>query len=468
LLSSSTSNLFKYAFFVSIFLLTTLYIQAQVTNVKVDFSKELGPMKMEQMALGQGGLSEEPMLASRVTEIRALHPGIIRIFVSEYYDVIPEPGKYHFATLDSTVSNILQTGARPFMSFCLKPKQFFPVVDHDIVEPNDYAGWEQFVYDVVKHYVDKGAGITYWEVGNEVDIGEDGGTPYRFKPESYARYYKHTAAAILRADPNAKVGGPALAYYKSPILPELLRVCSAEKIPLHFVSFHHYNNSPTIIRGQIEYVKNLVAQYPDIKAETIMNEWNVDLFNPILDTRYQPCYVAETIWQMKDAGLDWSCYYHIRDWYVSFETFSRFFSPHGTAFMTRWWNRQAQFSGLFDYQNQIRPAYYTFKLLSRLAGNKLAVTSNNDKVHGFAAHDTKMLMHNMMLWNFSDKPVTVKVDLVDLPKDMQVRHIMLDATGAGLEENQRLRPDPFIKLKKGTQTINLKLEPWGVHYWSFE
>ena len=443
-------------------------IYAQTTNVKVDFGKDLGPMKMEQMALGQGGLSEEPMLASRVTEIRALHPAIIRLFVSEYYNVIPEKGKYHFTTLDSMVANILQTGAKPFMSFCLKPKLFFPVIDQDIVEPNDYAGWEQFVYDVVKHYVDKGAGITYWEVGNEVDIGEDGGTPYRFKPESYARYYKHTVAAILRADPNAKVGGPALAYYKSSILPELLRVCSAEKIPLDFVSFHNYNNSPTAIRGQIEYVKNLVAKYPDVKAETIMNEWNMDLFNPPLDPRFQPCYVAETIWQMKDVGLDWSCYYQIRDWYVSFETFSRIHSPEGTAFMTRWWNRQAQFSGLIDYQNQLRPAYYTFKLLSRMAGDKLAVTSSNDKVHGFATHDPKLRMHNMMLWNFSDQPATVKLSLNDLPKDMRVRHIVLDASGSGLEENQRLRPDPFVQIKKGNQSLTLKLEPWAVHYWSLE
>lgn len=444
------------------------FVFAQQTEVKVDFSKNLGPMRMEQMALGQGGLSEEPMLASRTTEIKALHPAIIRLFVSEYYDVLPQKGKYHFKTLDSTVANILATGAKPFMSFCLKPKVFFPVIDQDNVEPNDYKGWEEFVYNVVKHYVNKGTGIKYWEVGNEVDIGEDGGTPYRFKPESYARYYKHTVSAILRADPTAKVGGPALAWYKSPILPGLLRMCSAEKIPLHFVSFHHYNNSPTIIRGQIQYVKDLLAQYPDLKAETIMNEWNVDLFNPILDTRFQPCYVAETIWQMKDVGLDWSCYYHIRDWYVSYETFAKVFSPHGTAFMTRWWNRQAQFSGLLDYQNQLRPAYYTFKMLSRMAGNKLEVSSTNNKVHGFASHDTKLEMHNLMLWNFSDSVTVVKINLNDLPKDMRVRHFVLDATGAGLEENQRLRPDPFIKLAKGSQTISLKLEPWAVHYWSFE
>ncbi|MGN6618981.1 MAG: GH39 family glycosyl hydrolase [Ilyomonas sp.] len=456
------------SFLLCICILYGFHLKAQVTNVKVEFGKELGPMKMEQMALGQGGLSEEPMLADRTTEIRALHPAIIRIFLSEYYDVIPEKGKYHFTTLDSMVSNILQTGAKPFMSFCLKPKLFFPVVDQDNVEPNNYEAWEQFVFDVVTHYRNKGAGITYWEVCNEVDIGEDGGTPYRFKPESYARYYKHTSAAILRADPNAKVGGPALAWYKSPILPELLRVCSAEKLPLHFVSFHHYNSNPLVIREQIEYVKNLITQYPGLNPEVVMDEWNMDLFNPPLDPRFQPCYVAETIWQMKDAGLDWSCYYHIRDWYVSYETFSKIFSPYGTAFMTRWWNRQAQFSGLIDYQNQLRPAYYTFKLLSRMAGNKLELSTDNDKVHGFATHDTKLLMHNLMLWNFSDTPVTVKLDLKDMPKDMRVRHIVLDATGSGLEENQRLRPDPFIKLEKGTQSLSIKLEPWAVHYWSLE
>lgn len=442
--------------------------QTANVNVKVGFKDNLGPMKMEQMALGQGGLSEEPMLAGRITEIRALHPAVIRLFVSEYYEVISKDGTYHFETLDSMVTNILQTGAKPFMSFCLKPPLFYPVIDHDIVDPNDYKAWEEFVYKVVKHFLDRNAGITYWEVGNEVDLGEPGGTPYRCTPENYVRYYKHTTAAILRADPSAKVGGPALAWFKSPIMPALLKACADEKLPLHFVSWHHYNNDPGVIRGQIEYVKKMIAEYPGLNPETIMNEWNVDLFNPVLDPRFQPCYVAETIWQMKDAGLDWSCYYHIKDWYVSYETFAKVFSPKGTAFMTRWWNRQAQFSGLIDYQNQIRPAYYTFKLLSRMAGNRLRVTTNNDKVHGFASHDEKLDMHNMMLWNFSDKPVTVKLSLEDLPKEMRARHIVLDATGAGLDENQRLRPEPFRKIAKGTQALTVKLEPWAVHYWSLE
>lgn len=456
------------AFLLSVLVSVSVPLLAQPVQVSVGFGEKEGPMRMERMALGQGGLSEEPMIASRVTEIRALHPGIIRLFVSEYYDLLPKTGTYHFKTLDSMVTSVLLTGAKPLMSLCFKPKLLFPKIDQDIVEPTDYKQWEELVYNVVKHYRDRKAGIQYWEVGNEVDIGEDGGTPYRFKPESYARYYKHTVAAVLRADPTAKVGGPALAWFKSPILPALLDACSKEKLPLHFVSWHHYNNSPQVIRKQIEYVLDLLKKHPDLKAETIMDEWNVDLFNPILDPRYQPCYVAETIWQMKDAGLDWSCYYQIRDWYVSYYTFAKVFSPSGAAFMTRWWNRQAQFSGLIDYQNQLRPAYFTFKLLSRMAGERLKVSSTSDKVHGFATQDDQLQMHNMMLWNFSDQTVEVEMSLNDLPKKMRTRHIVLDATGAGNDENHRLRPDPFIQLNPGNQKLTVKLEPWAVHYWSLE
>jgi xylan 1,4-beta-xylosidase len=442
--------------------------EGQPVQVRVALTEKLGPMHMQRMALGQGGLSEEPIFAGRESEIRALRPGLIRLFVQEYYDLLPERGRYHFDTLDRMVDSILRTGAKPLMCICFKPRVLFPEINDTIVEPKDYAAWEELVFNVVKHYRDRGAGIHYWEIGNEVDIGEDGGTPYRFQPESYVRYYQHTAAAILRAHPEARVGGPALASVQSPILPALLDACAKKRTPLHFVSWHLYSSSPAAIRGTVDYAHGMLKKHPELTPETFLDEWNMDLMNPPLDPRYQPCFVAETIWQMKEAGLDWSCYYHVRDYYVSYDTFSRYFSANGTAFMTRWWNRQPQFDGLFDYQNQIRPAYFTFKLLSRMAGERLRVSSTSDKVHGFAAHDPQLQMNNVMLWNFSGKPVQVELKLEALPKEMRTRHIILDAVGAGVEENQRLRPEPLQALKAGCQKLSLKLEPWAIHYWSLE
>lgn len=452
-------------------LLLALGATAQDTaRVEIVLSERLGPLHISRMALGQGGLSEQPMWDNRVAEIRALRPQLIRLFIQEYFDLLPERGRYHFATLDRSVDTILAAGAKPLMCICFKPRALFPEVNQDVVEPVDYAAWEDLIFHLVRHYRERGAGIAYWEVGNEPDIGEDGGCPYRFKPDSYVRYYQHTAAAILRADPSARVGGPALASVRSPILPALLEAASTNhaSTPLHFISWHIYSSSPQSIRGTVAYARNLLKQHPALAVETFLDEWNMDLTNPPLDPRFQPCFVAETIWQMKDAGLDYSCYYHIRDWHVDLSTFARFFSPQGAAFMARWWNRMPQFDGLFDYQNRVRPAYFTFKLLSRLQGDRLRLACDHPAVHGWATRDDTMRMWNLLLWNFSANPVLVEVALQGHTSSLRTRHILLDATASSDDENTRLRPEPFATLRTGPQTWQLRFEPYAVHYWSFE
>lgn len=442
--------------------------EPRAVSVKASFVERLGPLEMDRMALGQGGLSEEPMYADRVAEIRALGPRVIRIFLQEYFDLLPEKGKYRFDLLDRSVETILRTGAKPLMCICFKPRALFPKVDQDIVEPEDWEAWDRLIFELVKHYRDAGAGIRYWEVANEPDIGESGGCPYRFAPESYVRYYRHTAAAVLRADPDARVGGPALAYFRSPILPALLEACEREKLPLHFVSWHIYSSDPRAIRGTIEHVKGLLPKYPSLRPETFLDEWNMDLGNPPLDPRFQPCYVLETIWHMIDAGLDGSCYYHIRDWHVSPERFAPFLSPEGTAFMTRWWNRMPQFDGLFDYQNGVRPAYFAFKLLSRSRGQRLRLDSSDPAVHGFLTHDEELRIGCLLLWNFSGTAARVDLEIAGLPKDMRVRRITLDALATSGDENSRLRPDPPGELKAGDHRMVAELDAYGVRYWSFE
>jgi xylan 1,4-beta-xylosidase len=441
---------------------------AQTAEVTLAFSERLGPLRIDQMALGQGGLSEEPMWDSRSAEVRALKPKLIRLFLQEYFDLLPERGRYRFELLDRSVDTILQAGATPLMCLCFKPAALFPEVNQDLVEPNDYDAWEQLIFNLVKHYQERGAGIQYWEVANEPDIGEDGGCPYRFKPDSYVRYYQHTAAAVLRADPKARVGGPALANVRSPLLPALLDAADRNHTPLHFISWHIYSSSPGSIRDTIGYAKGLLARHASLNLETFLDEWNMDLLNPPLDPRFQPCYVAETIFQMKEAGLDYSCYYQIRDYYVSFERFEKFMSPHGTAFMARWWNRMPQFDGLFDYQNQVRPAYFAFKLLSRLAGDRLKLVSSHPAVHGLATRDDRLRMENLLLWNFSNQPVPVTIRFDGLQEKRKIRHIALDAASASADENARLRPEPFEELRADRAQRQLQLEPYAVHYWSFE
>ena len=87
--------------------------QTRTATLTLDYSKTLGPMEMNHIALGQGGLSPYPMWSDRIAEIRTLHPKLIRLFVQEYFDVLPEHGRYHFETLDPSVDEIVETGATP-------------------------------------------------------------------------------------------------------------------------------------------------------------------------------------------------------------------------------------------------------------------------------------------------------------------------------------------------------------------
>ena len=446
--------------------------QNEPVRVVVSLGERIGPMEIDKFALGQGGLSSEPMWDSRIAEVRALRPRIIRIFIQEYFDLLPEPGKYHFDTLDRSIDTILKTGAKPLMCICFKPKVLFPVIDQDIVEPNDYATWEDLIYNLVRHYRQRGDGICYWEVANEPDIGEDGGCPYRFRQDSYVRYYRHTVAAILRADPEARVGGPALANVRSPILPALLDGASSDpdRTPLHFVSWHIYSSDPQAIRGTIDYAKNLLKQHPDLNPETFLDEWNLNLGFPPSDPRIQPCYVAEVAWQMKDGGLDYSCYYHIRDYHVSFARFAKFMSPAGTAFMEGWWNRMPQFDGLFDFQNNVRPAYFTFKLLSRLTGDRLRLTTDRSNLHGFMTRDDRYSSYqfNLVLWNFSTSPARVEITFEDASGDMMAKPIVLDAMTPRNDEIARLRPEPPLRIDSEQPNMQVTFEPYQVRFWSLE
>lgn len=442
--------------------------QERSAELKLSFTERQGPMEMDRFALGQGGLSEQPLWLGREAEIRALRPRVIRLFVQEYFNVLPAKGRYDFRKLDESVDLITRSGSTPLMAIVVKPKVLFPVIDHDLVEPNDWRAWEELIFQMVKHYRQRGSGIRYWEVGNEPDLGETGGCPYRFKPDAYARYYQHTAAAVLRADPEAKVGGPALANPNSPILPALLEFCVKQKVRLDFVSWHIYSSDPLRIRGTIDKVKALLKQHPTLHPETFLNEWNMSLSNPVQDPRFQPCFIAEVAWQMKDGGLDYACYYHIRDYHVSAETFSRFFSPRGAAFMARWWNRMPQFDGLFDYQNNIRPSYFMFKLLSRLDGERLAAVSNDARVHAFLTDDRQMETFNLTFWNYSSEPVRLRIVTSDLPSKRTAHRVRLDAETASNDENHRLRPLPPIRLEAGAASAEVRLEPYAVESWYLE
>ena len=214
-------------------------------------------------------------------------------------------------------------------------------------------------------------------------------------------------------------------------------------------------------------MKKLLEEFPSLHCETILNEWNMSLSHPVVDPRFQPCFIAEVAYQMFAAGLDYSCYYHIRDYHVSPERFGRFMSPHGTLFMARWWNEMPQFDGLFDFQDVPRPAFFTFRLLSRLTGSRLAIESASEvtPLHLIATMEPSRDRVNILIWNFASEAPS-EVDVLLQFKRLTDRWVLwktrLDAATASNDENHRLRRESFPDLSPEMPELKINLAPHEV------
>ena len=121
--------------------------------------------------------------------------------------------------------------------------------------PSSLPAWSQIVqrYATHLHQAD-GLRGSFYEVWNEPDIPEPHGKIFfNGNPADYHRLYAATAPAVHGGDPDALVGGAAIAYdfrYFTPILSE----------PLDFASLHAYNNYP----GQVNAMRGALAGRPDL------------------------------------------------------------------------------------------------------------------------------------------------------------------------------------------------------------
>ena len=177
---------------------------------------------------------------------------------------------YDWTITDRIFDTYLEAGARPFVeigfmpqALSVKPDPYHPTWipgaanrDYSIgwsYPPKDYAKWGELVYQWVRHSVEKYGKAQveswYWEVWNEPDISYWHGTP-----EEYDKLYDAAAAAVKRALPTAKVGGPATTGPSAPkaaaFLRQFLEHCDRANVPLDFITYHA-KGRPSVAEGHV-------------------------------------------------------------------------------------------------------------------------------------------------------------------------------------------------------------------------
>lgn len=414
---------------------------AEPVRLRVDFSRSEGEWDMPSLGLGQGGLQSDPMLAPHIKEILQLRPRTIRLFLSEYYRIYPDHNTYDWSKLDRELRAVRAAGARPALALAMKPPVLYPAVDHFVVHPNNYDEWEHLCEALAWHCRESGFEVAAWEVGNEPDIGEWGGTPHYFKSaEDYNRFYTHTVAGLRRGDPDAKVGGPAVASADSFLVEGLIEHCATQGVPLDFLSWHLYSDSPAAHAGNIAKQRARLAEFPQLgEVELFISEWNMDLMRPNLAPGFQPCFVLETMRRFAEADLDRAAYYHIRDCFVDRADFD-WMSPEGRRFMAHWWNTMPQYSALFDHHGRVRPAWYVFRLLGQLDGPRFAVGGEQNGIRAIAGEGNGY--RHLILWRYGEGE----------PAEIEVRAEISGVDG----RNARM-----VLLDPGTAVNNLKVIYFG-------
>jgi xylan 1,4-beta-xylosidase len=331
--------------------------------------------------------------------------------------------------------------------------------------PKDYRKWSELVFQFVHHlrerYGDAALRTWLWEVWNEPDIGYWKGTP-----DEYFKLYDYSVEAVLRAFPDARIGGPDSTGPLSPRAVEFLRKflehCAHEpnsatgKIGtrLDFISFHpkgspawqgdHVQMGIAHHLGAIEQGFQIVASFPEWRnTPVVLGESDPEgcaacsaRTNPQNAYRNGPlyaCYEAEVLNNI--LGLATAEHINLLGvvtWAFEFEG-----QPYFEGFRTLATN------------GVDTPVLNAFRMIGLVGSSRLAVDSSgalpeaqivkegvreNPDVSAIATRKDREV--DVLVWNYHDDDTPASaapIDLVisGLPRDLHrsmLEHFRIDST----------------------------------------
>ena len=211
---------------------------------------------------------------------------------------------YNFEIVDRIFDAYLQNGVRPYVQLGFMPEDlsirpqpyqhsWTPTARYEEIytgwayPPKDYQKWGDLVQAWARHCVEKYGRDEveqwYWQTWNEANIGYWRGTP-----EEFLKLHDYAIAAVRRALPTARVGGPDTAGHGGRFMRRFLDHClrgtnfATGEIgtPIDFVAFHA-KGAPVFTNGHVRMgIANqlrtindgfgLIASYPELKEKPII------------------------------------------------------------------------------------------------------------------------------------------------------------------------------------------------------
>ena len=380
---------------------------------------------------------------------------------------------YDWTIVDRIFDTYLANGVKPYAEIGFMPEalstkpqpyqhRWTPKAKYDEIytgwayPPKDYEKWGEFIYQWVRHCVEKygsdEVATWYWQTWNEPNIGYWRGTP-----EEFRKLNDYAIDAVRRALPEARVGGADTAGSGGNFSREFFEHCLRGKnfatgkvgTPLDFVSFHA-KGSPKFVDGHVRMgIANqlrtidegfrIVASYPELKDKPIV----------IGESDPEGCAACQGRELAYRNGTMYSSYTA-----ASFARKHDLADRHGV-------NLEGALTWAFEFEDQAyfagfralasnginKPVLNTFRMFSKMSGERLAVESDaavslddmmkdgvrgKADVAGFSSIDGRRVC--VMLWNYHDEDIAgpdaaIKLSLAGLEgKSATVNHYRIDET----------------------------------------
>lgn len=297
--------------------------------------------------------------------------------------------EYCFTYLDLVMDSYISLGIKPFLELGFMPEKLASGTQTifywkgNTTPPKSYEGWCTLVTTTLKHLMDRyGADeVVTWpiEVWNEPNLP---GFWENADKEEYFKLFKNTFYAIKELDPRFQVGGPAVCGGTDEVwIRAFLDFCHAEKIPVDYVTRHHYTSEMPQRIGHYGYIelmkaedgfanlhttRDIIDSFEEYKGLNIhVTEFNTSYIPnaPIHDTNQNAAFLAE---QLTRLGDDCESY--------SYWTFGDIFEEQGVPY--------TPFHGGFGMVANgciPKPTFWTFAFFKQLkeAGSQCVYKDGN-------------------------------------------------------------------------------------------
>ena len=194
----------------------------------------------------------------------------------------PSSIQYDWTELDAVASILTNHAVLPSISHCYTPETLQR--DGWNVPPANLGQWADFVRELAEHYRTAGIRLAGHEIWNSPD------DPQCFAATRgiYFQLYKLTAQALREGDPDALIGGPAIAMRAEWVQP-FVDFIALNRLPLDFFSFQTVPSTTSDSTwGPVqERLKNIRAAL-GAAAHLATTEIRLDAFNPLPRAELRP------------------------------------------------------------------------------------------------------------------------------------------------------------------------------------